>query len=32
MIDEVSQELASRGFTPKDREHPDGNMHLEKYW
>lgn len=32
MIDEVSQDLAARGFTPKDREHPDGNVHLEKYW
>ena len=32
MIDEVSAELSGRGFTPRDREHPDGNVHLEKYW
>lgn len=32
MIDEVSVDLVSRGFTAKDREHPDGNVHLEKYW
>jgi ferredoxin--NADP+ reductase len=32
MIDEVTQDLVSRGFTQKDREHPDGNVHLEKYW
>lgn len=32
MIDEVTADLVARGFTPKDREHPDGNVHLEKYW
>ena len=32
MVDEVTQDLVARGFTPKDREHPDGNVHLEKYW
>lgn len=32
MIDDLCAELAARGFTPKGREHPDGNVHLEKYW
>ena len=32
MIDEVTKDLVDRGFTPKDREHPDGNVHFEKYW
>ena len=32
MIDEVTADLVTRGFTPKDREHPDGNVHFEKYW
>jgi ferredoxin--NADP+ reductase len=32
MIDEVSAQLSGRGFTPRDREHPDGNVHTEKYW
>ena len=32
MIDEVTKDLTDRGFTPKDREHPDGNVHFEKYW
>ena len=32
MIDEVTRDLVERGFTPKDREHPDGNVHFEKYW
>ena len=32
MIDEVTADLVARGFTPKDREHPDGNVHFEKYW
>lgn len=32
MIDEMTGLLVDRGFTPKDREHPDGNVHFEKYW
>ena len=32
MIDETTADLVERGFTPKDREHPDGNVHFEKYW
>ena len=32
MIDDIAAELTGRGFTPKSREHPDGNVHLEKYW
>jgi ferredoxin--NADP+ reductase len=32
MIDDLTAQLTARGFTPKDREHPDGNVHLEKYW
>ena len=32
MIDEMTELLAGRGFTPRDREHPDGNLHFEKYW
>ncbi len=32
MIDDLTAHLVSRGFTPKDREHPDGNLHFEKYW
>ena len=32
MIDEMTDLLVARGFTPKDREHPDGNVHFEKYW
>jgi ferredoxin--NADP+ reductase len=32
MIDDVTNNLVARGFTPKDRENPDGNVHFEKYW
>ncbi len=32
MIDEMTDLFVARGFTPKDREHPDGNIHFEKYW
>ena len=32
MIDEMTGLLVEQGFTPKDREHPDGNVHFEKYW
>ena len=32
MIDEVEEDLTGRGFVPKDREHPDGNLHFERYW
>ena len=32
MIDQVEAELGSRGFVTKDRKHPDGNLHFERYW
>jgi ferredoxin--NADP+ reductase len=32
MIDEMTEKLVAEGFVPKDREHPDGNLHFEKYW
>jgi ferredoxin--NADP+ reductase len=32
MIDGVTQKLVARGFVPKDRQNPDGNIHFEKYW
>ena len=32
MIDEAESDLAGRGFVPKDRDHPDGNLHFERYW
>ncbi|MEM1013868.1 MAG: ferredoxin--NADP reductase [Planctomycetota bacterium] len=32
MIDDVTNQLVDRGFVPKSREHPDGNVHFEKYW
>ncbi len=32
MIDQVSADLSQRGFVIKDREHPDGNVHFERYW
>ncbi len=32
MIDDVTNQLVARGFVAKNREHPDGNIHFEKYW
>lgn len=32
MIDECEQYLQERGFVVKNREHPDGNIHFERYW
>lgn len=32
MIDECEQQLQQRGFVVKSREHPDGNIHFERYW
>ena len=32
MIDDVTQQLAPLGFTPQDRDHPDGHILTERYW
>lgn len=32
MIDQVEANLTDRGFVTHDRQHPDGNIHLERYW
>ena len=32
MIDEVEADLHARGFVTRDRAHPEGNIHHEKYW
>ncbi len=32
MIDQCEENLTQRGFVTKDRQHPDGNIHLERYW
>ncbi len=32
MIDEACENLSKLGFVTKDREHPDGNLHFERYW
>ena len=32
MIEEVEADLQARGFVTRDREHPEGNIHHEKYW
>jgi hypothetical protein len=32
MIDEASENLTKLGFVTKDRDHPDGNLHFERYW
>lgn len=32
MIDQVSDDLTGRGFLVCDREHPQGNIHFERYW
>lgn len=32
MIDQVEADLQSRGFVTRDRKHPDGNLHFERYW
>lgn len=32
MIDQVEADLTQRGFQTKDRKHPDGNLHFERYW
>lgn len=32
MIDEMEADLIGRGYVPKDRDHPDGNLHFERYW
>ncbi len=32
MIDQCEEMLTARGFVTKDREHPEGTIHLERYW
>lgn len=32
MIEQVTEMLEARSFVTKDREHPDGNIHFERYW
>lgn len=32
MIDEASANMIALGFTTKDHQHPDGNLHFERYW
>lgn len=32
MIDQVAANLQQRGFVPRDRENPHGNIHFERYW
>lgn len=32
MIDQCEELLTAKGFVTKDREHPDGTIHLERYW
>lgn len=32
MIEQATEKLEGHGFITKDREHPDGNIHFERYW
>lgn len=32
MIDQATVNLNKLGFVTKDRDHPDGNIHFERYW
>jgi len=32
MIDQASENLHKLGFVTRDREHPNGNIHFERYW
>lgn len=32
MIDQLEASLGELGFVVKGREHPDGNLHFERYW
>ncbi len=32
MIDQATENLGKLGFVTKDRDHPDGNIHFERYW
>lgn len=32
MIDQAEADLQRLGFVPRDRQHPDGNLHFERYW
>lgn len=32
MIDQCEADLTARGFVVKDKQHPDGNVHFERYW
>lgn len=32
MVDDCEAHLLHHGFVTADRDHPDGNIHLERYW
>ncbi|MCC6682595.1 MAG: ferredoxin--NADP reductase [Phycisphaeraceae bacterium] len=32
MVDDCEQLLLPQGFITRDRQHPDGNLHFERYW
>ncbi len=32
MIDQATENLNKLGFVTRDREHPDGTIHFERYW
>ncbi len=32
MIDQATENLGKLGFITRDRDHPDGNIHFERYW
>ncbi len=32
MVDDSEQLLLPHGFVTRDRQHPDGNLHFERYW
>ncbi len=32
MVDDCEANLLERGFTVRDRHHPHGNIHFERYW
>lgn len=32
MIDQATENLSKLGFVTHDRNHPDGNIHFERYW
>jgi hypothetical protein len=32
MIDDMSKVLAAEGFVEADARHPEGTIHVERYW